>query len=196
MTDESTPRRIDSPVGGLDEIMNRAAGGRVAVVERGGEPKIIGKPQSESKDASKTEESNGGNGAEEKKEEPAAAASEAASEETKESAEAGSEAQKQEESPRPPEGPQPVPLDQGDADQIRESLQAMRELEAKLAAARIQYRQAEDELIEKRKTAQTELNATVKSIAKRNKVPDGWMVNLDLMQFEPPRRQPFPFTRR
>jgi hypothetical protein len=178
MTDSKDRGVATSPVGGIDEIMKRAADGKVAVVERGGEPKIIGKPEeSEAK----------GNGAD--KDNGTAEAKEAETELPKNEAAA-------EEAPKAPEAPQPVPLDADDAEQIRESLQAMRELEAQLASARIQYRQTEDDLIEKRKTAQTELNATVKSIAKRNKVADGWMVNLDLMQFEPPRRQPFPFARR
>lgn len=193
MADEKNRPGLSAPVGGIDEIMSRAAGGKVAVVERGGEPKIIGKPQDEE---NKEEESkgngSGGNGASESKGD----GEDVKLEPTENTDGDKAEEQKAADAPRPPEAPQPVPLDKDDAEQIRESLQAMRDLEAQLASARIQYRQTEDDLIDKRKTAQTELNATVKSIAKRNKVPDGWLVNLDLMQFEAPRRQPFPFQRR
>lgn len=172
-----------APVGGIDEVMKRSVDGKVGVVERGGEPKVVGSTDKE--DESKDNGADGGgNGAAKTEEGPRELASEKT--EKKEAAEA----------PKAPDVPQPVPLDDDDAEQIREALQSMRDFEAQLASARIQYRQTEDDLIDKRKTAQTELNATVKSIAKRNKVPDGWMVNLDLMQFEPPRRQPFPFQRR
>lgn len=167
-------RNPSDPLDTMSSALSRAVDGKVAVVERGGPPKIVtaSDVEGESKD--------NGNGASEP--------TDKAAEET--------EAKVDGDAPKVPAGKEPVSIDDSDAEQIREALQAMRNFEGQLAQIRIQYREQEDSLIENRKTSQTELNATIKSIAKRNKVEDGWIVNLDLMQFEPPKRQPYPFTPR
>jgi hypothetical protein len=171
MTDEKNQKGHNpiDPINALESVMKRSVDGKVGVVERGSEAKVM----SADGEAAAGAEPDKGNGAAHPQEptappEPGVLAT-----------------------PEAPSAPQSVPLDEDDAQQIREALQSMRNFEGQIASIRIQYREQEDKLIEQRKTAQTELNATIKSIAKRNKVDEGWLVNLDLMQFEPPKRPPF-----
>lgn len=95
-----------------------------------------------------------------------------------------------------PKAPEPIQVDETDAETIRESLQALRGIDANISHLRVQYLEQEQKLLEQLKDAKADLNSTIKTIGKRQKVPQDWMLNADNMCFEPPKRQAFPFARR
>jgi hypothetical protein len=110
------------------------------------------------------------------------------------------------EGPKPPGGngaeadkptaPEPIKVDEADVDTIKETLQTLRNIEAQVAQNRMQYLEKEESLLKHRKEATSDLQSTIKTIGKRQKVPQDWLLNLENMSFEPPKRQPFPFARR
>lgn len=81
----------------------------------------------------------------------------------------------------------PIRVDEAEAGSINQAVAALRAVDSRLAALRLQYRRQEDDLITQRRTVENELNATVKMAAKRHDVPEGWLINVDVGQFEPPR---------
>jgi hypothetical protein len=120
--------------------------------------------------------------------------------------ERGSDKAKIVEAPRPgdngagdqekPKAPEPIKVDEADVDTIKETLQTLRNIEAQVAQNRMQYLEKEEALLKQRKEATSDLQSTIKTIGKRQKVPQDWMLNLENMSFEAPKRQPFPFARR
>ena len=90
--------------------------------------------------------------------------------------------------PQPVELPTgPIQVDEAEGVAINQAVAALRAVDSKLAALRLQYRRQEDDLISQRGSVENELNATVKMAAKRHDVPEGWLINIDVGQFEPPR---------
>jgi hypothetical protein len=92
--------------------------------------------------------------------------------------------------------PEPIKIEEGDAETIRESLTQLRNTETQIAQMRVQYLEREGQLLEQRRNAQADLNSTLKTIGKRQKVPQEWVLNIETMCFEPPKRPSFPFQRR
>ncbi len=92
--------------------------------------------------------------------------------------------------------PEPINIEEGDAETIRESLMQLRNTETQIAQMRVQYLEREGQLLEQRRNAQADLNSTLKTIGKRQKVPQDWVLNVETMCFEPPKRTSFPFQRR
>jgi hypothetical protein len=98
--------------------------------------------------------------------------------------------------PEKPKAPEPIKVDEADVETVRETLQNLRGIEAQVAQNRMQYLEKEEALLAQRKDATSDLQSTIKTIGKRQKVPQDWMLNIETMSFEPPKRQPFPFARR
>jgi hypothetical protein len=98
--------------------------------------------------------------------------------------------------PEKPAAPEPIKVDEADVETVRETLQTLRNIEAQVAQNRMQYLEKEEALLAQRKDATSDLQSTIKTIGKRQKVPQDWMLNIETMSFEPPKRQAFPFARR
>lgn len=80
-----------------------------------------------------------------------------------------------------------IPVDETDAAQVHEVLQLMQSQEQQLARLRMNYRAQEDALIARHAQAQTDIQGLVKLVGARSKAPEGWLLNIDLMRFEPPK---------
>jgi len=160
-----TTSPADSPEATLASIAARAAGGRVAVLERGtNQPKIVRRQDVAKKDKTGTPESDIG----------------------------------------PEEGSGPVsilnavpggqPGQQIDispdaANDIREVIGVMSRLEGQVGAITLRYNADLETLRGQHADTSKNFQSVISLVARRHKVPQGWVLNLEKMAFVPPPQQ-------
>lgn len=163
-----TTSPADSPEATLASIAARAAGGRVAVLERGAnQPKIVRRQDVAKKDRLENTET-----------------------ETNPGDEAAPAIPILQAGPGGQPGQQ-IDISPDAANDIREVIGIMSRIEGQVGALSLRYQADMDALKGQHADASKNFQSVISLVARRHKVPQGWVLNLERMAFVPaPQQQP------